>query len=141
MPASASTSGRPAAIAEPNATNNKMIVGRPDSSSALWRAFSFSALKSCHTAHSPVTSTFAPAGNDAARTKDMSSPADSGRCASFFATSSTGIKATVPSGEINPAATGRDSGSTTDPAPGAPANAATKARSPVGSSAIGVCCE
>ena len=60
--------GKPAAIAVPNATNNKITVGNPDNNSALCNAFSFNVLKSCHTAHSPVTSADAPAGNDTAFT-------------------------------------------------------------------------
>ena len=37
-----------------------MMVGRPDSSSALWSARSLLLLKSCQTAHSPVASADAP---------------------------------------------------------------------------------
>ena len=62
MPARASMSGMPAATAEPNATSNRIIVGMAESSSALCRASSLLALKSLHTAHSPVTSARAPSG-------------------------------------------------------------------------------
>ena len=60
MPATARRRGIPAATAEPKAMNSKMTVGSPDRSSARCRACSFSALKSLHTAHSPVTLAVAP---------------------------------------------------------------------------------
>ena len=60
IPASASSSGRPAAIIAPNAMNRSTRVGRPLSSSALCSACSFTLLKSLHTGHSPVTSAWAP---------------------------------------------------------------------------------
>ena len=60
MPASASSSGMPAAIIAPNATNSSTSVGRPLSSSALWSASAFTLLKSLHTGHSPVTFACAP---------------------------------------------------------------------------------
>ncbi len=62
IPASASSSGMPAAISEPNATNSRISVGSPLTSSALWSASAFTWLKSLHTGHSPVTSARAPAG-------------------------------------------------------------------------------
>ena len=62
MPASASISGRPAAIAEPNAMSSRIIVGMAESSSALWSASSLVLLKSLQTGHSPVTSTVTPSG-------------------------------------------------------------------------------
>ncbi len=60
MPDSASTSGMPAAIMAPKATNSRMRLGRPLSSSALCNACSLILLKSLHTGHSPVTAAFAP---------------------------------------------------------------------------------
>ncbi len=60
MPASASSSGIPAAIMAPNATKSSTSVGRPLSSSALWSASAFTLLKSLHTGHSPVTFACAP---------------------------------------------------------------------------------
>ena len=67
MPASASTSGRPAAISMPNATNSRIMLGRPLTSSALWSASALIVLKSLHTGHSPVTSARAPDGERAVR--------------------------------------------------------------------------
>jgi RND superfamily putative drug exporter len=60
MPASARTSGSPAAMSAPNATNNRIKVGRPLTSSALWSASALMVLKSLQTGHSPVTSARAP---------------------------------------------------------------------------------
>ena len=50
MPARANNSGNPAAIAEPNATRSRMIVGRPETSSARCNASSLVSLKSAHPA-------------------------------------------------------------------------------------------
>ena len=138
MPARASSRGRPAAMAEPNATASRTMVGRPETSSARCRASSFSALKSLHTGHSPVTSARAPSGRDSALTWAMSSPADSGRSASSVPARATGTRAVVPSASIRPASGGREVGSTTAPAPGAPCRSATKASRPAGSSVTGV---
>ena len=93
MPATASRSGRPAAIADPKATNNKIMVGNPDTSSARCSVVSFSALKSAHTAHSPVTLAVAPVGSVTALTWSMSFPAAVGSSASLAAASSTGTNA------------------------------------------------
>ena len=62
MPTRASRSGRPAASSIPNATNNKMRLGRPLSSSALCSACSLIELKSLQIGHSPVTFACAPGG-------------------------------------------------------------------------------
>ncbi len=137
MPATASSRGSPAATAEPKATNSKMTVGSPERSSARWRACSFSALKSLHTAHSPVTLAVAPAGKSTALTWSISWPADLGSSASVVAANWTGTSAVRPSGEIRPASGGSDSGSTTEAAPGAPCKDARRVRRPAGCSAIG----
>ena len=60
IPARASTSGMPAAISVPNATNSRINVGKPLTSSALCSASALILLKSLHTGHSPVTSARAP---------------------------------------------------------------------------------
>ena len=60
IPANARISGRPAASSMPNATNSRIMVGRPLTSSALWSASALILLKSLHTGHSPVTFAFAP---------------------------------------------------------------------------------
>ena len=60
IPASASSSGRPAAIIAPNARKSRMSVGSPLRSSALCSASAFTVLKSLHTGHSPVTFACAP---------------------------------------------------------------------------------
>ena len=120
MPAMARTRGMPAATAEPKATSSRTMVGRPDSSSALWRASSLEVLKSLQTGHSPVTSSWAPAGGSRSPTKDMTCAADSGRSASSVASSGTGINTVRPSGATRPASAGMASGSTTPVLPGAP---------------------
>ena len=83
-------------------------MGRPETSSAWWRACSFSALKSCHTAHSPVTLAVAPAGSgDALDVVDeLAGRLRAGRRRSSAA-SSTGTSAVRPSGAISPALGGR----------------------------------
>ncbi len=60
IPANARINGRPAARSMPNATNSRIMVGRPLTSSALWSASALILLKSLHTGHSPVTFAFAP---------------------------------------------------------------------------------
>ena len=50
----------PAASSMPNATNSRIRVGRPLTSSALCSASALILLKSLHTGHSPVTLAFAP---------------------------------------------------------------------------------
>ena len=126
MPATASRRGRPAAIAEPKATNRRMTVGSPESSSALCRACSLSSLKSCHTAHSPVASASAPAGRSMPSTVAISSPADSGRSASVRAARLTGTSAASPSGLSSPASAGWARGSITAVVPGVPCRPATR---------------
>ena len=138
MPATASSSGRPAAIAVPKATNRRMMVGSPESSSALCNASSLSWLKSCHTAHSPVASASAPGGRSIPSTVAISSPADSGRSASVRAERLTGTRAASPSGLSRPASAGWVRGSTTAVVPGLPCRPAIRFRRPVGSSAMGV---
>ncbi len=120
MPATASSSGMPAAISAPKAMNSMIRVGRPLTSSALWRASSFILLKSLHTGHSPVTSAWAPSATSRVPTKSPSSPAASGRSASSPICCSTGISAVVPSWEIIPASGGMVVGSTTDTTFGPP---------------------
>ncbi len=60
IPANASTRGNPAASNMPNATNSRIMVGRPLTSSALCSASALILLKSLHTGHSPVTVARAP---------------------------------------------------------------------------------
>ena len=79
MPASASISGRPAAMAEPKAMSSRIIVGMAESSSALWSASSLVSLKSLQTGHSPVTATVTPSGTESSSTWSISSPADFGQ--------------------------------------------------------------
>ncbi len=79
MPASASSSGMPAAMAEPNATSSRIMVGMADSSSARCSASSLLLLKSCHTAHSPVTFAVAPSGNGCCATWSITLPAEIGQ--------------------------------------------------------------
>ena len=138
MPAIARINGIPAAIAEPNAMNKRMSVGRPDSNSALCNAFSFDLLKSCHTAHSPVTFAETPAGTTCSSTNFISSPADSGRSASTSAFSATGINAVLPSGEIKPASRGIVVGSIAPAEPGAFISPAASCFTASGEFVIGV---
>ncbi len=137
MPASASSSGMPAATAEPNATSSRIMVGRADSSSARWSASSLLWLKSLHTGHSPVTSTFAPSGTSREATWALRSAADSGRSASSSPTNCTGTSTVRPSGASNPASGGSVIGSTTAAAPGAPWRSSTSCWRPAGSSERG----
>ena len=118
--------------------NSRINVGRPDSSSALWRACSLEVLKSLHTGHSPVTSAWAPAGSAKDETRSMTSPADSGRWASLVAASSTGTSAVRPSCEISPALAGMASGSATACTPSAPVRPLTIAVTAAGSVEMGV---
>ena len=80
-----------------------------------------SSLKSCHTAHSPVTFAVAPVGQRLPVTWSITLPAGLRRSASLVAASSTGHRArSARPGRPVPASAGRLSGSTTAAAPGAP---------------------
>ncbi len=63
MPATASSSGSPAAARLPNAISSRITLGIPDSSSALCSACSLVLLKSAQTGHSPVTFAVVPFEN------------------------------------------------------------------------------
>ena len=101
-------------MAEPKATNSRMTVGRPDSSSALCRACSLLALKSCHTAHSPVVSAWAPAGSCDGRHRrhDLAGATRAAR-RHAWRRGRPGSSAARPSGLRRPASAGCASGSTT----------------------------
>ena len=135
MPATASRSGMPAASRAPKAMTSMMTVGMPLTSSALWRASSFISLKSLHIGHSPVTSTWAPAGHveGADERRRAHRPPPGGRRPRRSACS-TGISAVVPSWEIIPASGGMAVGSTTETTFGPPWSWATTAVTPLGSS-------
>ena len=140
IPAMANKSGTPAAMAEPNAMNKRIKVGRPESNSALCKAFSFSWLKSSHMAHSPVVLAFTPSGKVWPSSHFMTLPAEMGKSASSVACNITGMMMVLPSCEMRPDSIGSSKGFIAPALPGAVAAPAAKVATVSGESVTDTSC-